>query len=300
MRRTPRSGFTLVELLVVIGIIALLIGILLPALSRARASAKSVNCMANLRTLGQCLMVYANNSKGYGIFGAYSSNPPAGAIGYQQWWFAAATQTAPTTYVWDTTQGYLTKYYQNPVFLTCPSAMDGYGQFTLGAYGQFPLTTYAYNAMALPNSVATSSTYGAGVYKVSQMDQAAQTMALMDAITVLYTGTVVGDYVTSMPYQAQATQPGPGTPNLHGVHAGLGNVLWYDGHVTGERPYMTSLASNLLQTSATPAAIQTQNLLKVGFLTPLTHNNTPDALLMRNGATNGVNYDYWCHKRLMR
>jgi prepilin-type N-terminal cleavage/methylation domain-containing protein/prepilin-type processing-associated H-X9-DG protein len=60
----PRRGFTLVELLVVIGIIALLISILLPALSKARKQALNANCMANLRTIGQSLQLYAAENKG--------------------------------------------------------------------------------------------------------------------------------------------------------------------------------------------------------------------------------------------
>jgi prepilin-type N-terminal cleavage/methylation domain-containing protein/prepilin-type processing-associated H-X9-DG protein len=61
-RRT--GGFTLVELLVVIGIIALLVSILLPALNRVRAQATSIKCLANLRSIGQAIVVYANNNKG--------------------------------------------------------------------------------------------------------------------------------------------------------------------------------------------------------------------------------------------
>ena len=52
-------GFTLVELLVVIGIISLLVAILLPALARARENANRTGCLANLRSLGQAMYLYA-------------------------------------------------------------------------------------------------------------------------------------------------------------------------------------------------------------------------------------------------
>jgi prepilin-type N-terminal cleavage/methylation domain-containing protein/prepilin-type processing-associated H-X9-DG protein len=58
-----RAGFTLVELLVVIGIIAVLIAVLLPALARAKAQANSVACRSNIRQIATAAMLYAHDHK---------------------------------------------------------------------------------------------------------------------------------------------------------------------------------------------------------------------------------------------
>lgn len=68
--RKKSDAFTLVELLVVIGIISVLISVLLPALGRARAAANLVDCQARLRQMGQALQIYTVNNKGLLPWGA--------------------------------------------------------------------------------------------------------------------------------------------------------------------------------------------------------------------------------------
>jgi len=111
-----RRGFTLVELLVVIGIIALLVSILLPALNKAREDAKRVRCLSNQRQLVMAWQMYASDNKGHFC----SSNTPPfsqnGPDGKGWWYWAAAGNTLDCLY-----NGKLWPYLKNYEVYKCPN-----------------------------------------------------------------------------------------------------------------------------------------------------------------------------------
>jgi len=91
-----KKGFTLVELLIVIAIIALLMGILMPALARVRMYAYRMTCGTNLSGIGKAVLLYSNDARGesYPMPG-FSSMASYASAGYLVWWWGGDTDMNP-------------------------------------------------------------------------------------------------------------------------------------------------------------------------------------------------------------
>lgn len=175
-RSDTRRGFTLVELLVVIGIIALLISILLPSLNRAREAAKTVKCSANLRSLGQGLQIYLQDNKGMMPIGfwdgindpskdvasALPTSNPGGADGRKtNWGLLVLNRLNPkfSTNIYDVGQMTGQNASSSYQMLLCPSVDTGRGATNAGGGINRVVNHYSAHPRLLPVIGGVNGTY---------------------------------------------------------------------------------------------------------------------------------------------
>jgi prepilin-type N-terminal cleavage/methylation domain-containing protein/prepilin-type processing-associated H-X9-DG protein len=225
------QGFTLVELLVVIGIIAVLISILLPSLAAARASAERVSCLSNMRQTGLAFMQYFNEFRGTFppnlTWAATTQNPRTGPnTGGRLWWpdlmkpYLGGKMPVPNVdnFLWFNDGSPL------PAAMSCPTlGLENQNATCYSGFG------YNNNGLTCGTNTADGNTYG-GLWKnnwikVTRLRQPASIAVLADSAMVW------GQGLRGCAFQNVPDDFTLGTGGfLHFRHRDSLNILYADGH----------------------------------------------------------------------
>jgi prepilin-type processing-associated H-X9-DG protein/prepilin-type N-terminal cleavage/methylation domain-containing protein len=247
MDNTKRTkAFTLVELLVVIGIIALLIAIMLPALNRARDASEAVVCMSNLRQIEIASMAYIAENHGYW--------PPAhydfSMTNLHRWHGTRLKDTLP----FDFTGSPLKSFLRTPNIKKCPSFDPAKVGFEASAGG------YGYNEYYLGSSIGDAPTTPMSLpdyEKYVEDVPAKQNMIRRPAEKIAFADAALGDpaLIEYSFVEPPLFGSNHSSPSIHFRHRWRANIAWADGHVTSEHfewtypfddPFNVYHANNLL------------------------------------------------------
>lgn len=233
MSRQRSRGFTLVELLVVIGIIALLISVLLPTLGKARAAAAAANCLSNLRQINTAFVLFANDHKGY--------LPQIGSAGTGSEMFDIDGSSQKVLVRW------FGGLYGSPQKFHPPAAMLAryWGTANVGGCPtlefddyfrpQYGPVDYAYNAIFARHrdwAIGGSLRNGLGV-RLSKIRRSADKAIIWDSARL--NGSVIDRTPWGYPTTGNVSN-NKTDPNFHGRHNRKGNVGFVDGSVRAIEP----------------------------------------------------------------
>jgi prepilin-type N-terminal cleavage/methylation domain-containing protein/prepilin-type processing-associated H-X9-DG protein len=224
------SGFTLVELLVVIAVVALLAAVLMPALSQAKTAARRIQCVSQQRQLGLAARMYWNDHQGRGF--RYLSGTTNGGQVYWFGWIQSYGDASEGSRAFDGAQGALHPYLQGTGVTLCPSLNYFDPSFKLKARGA--AYGYGYNLHLGP-------AWGPRV-QVDNIPHPVETVLFADAAQV-------------NDFQAPATPEDPLLEEFYYVndreatahfrHQSQANVVFVDGHVGREKPWAGSIDQRL-------------------------------------------------------
>ena len=247
LRRAGRAGFTLVELLVVVGIIAILVAILLPALNHARKKAQAVSCASNMRQLYLSCLLFAQDNGGHlprpHQVPELSSNPDATKVCV---WLHRESGAAGHADVRDD-MGALWRYVNGgpaarEALISCPgdSGEMPFGWPTSDAYPR----NYSYsmnNLVASPNDTVRGGmqSYLAGV-RIATIPGAAEKIMWYEELAPNDTWCIMQLHIADIPSARHGVnlksnaRVDPTSRDYN--YAGRGNVCFFDGHVVSMSP----------------------------------------------------------------
>jgi prepilin-type N-terminal cleavage/methylation domain-containing protein/prepilin-type processing-associated H-X9-DG protein len=268
--RHKKTAFTLVELLVVIGIISVLIAMLLPALNKAREQAQMVAGASNMRQIGQAVFMYAQDNKGMLPYASQWDSPDGTTVNVynRQTFFGLLTPYLGMKYAPVWTDNVKNPWYEKSV-LVCPSDDDH------SRTDEFPLIMSRHKGGRLSYSVngflsdfyapiTGTSVFGpgqgSGTRKLAQIPDAAGTILLCeshggvlgwssDQVKIpSQTGTATYAYtVANVPNPTGTIQYDLGKQGYHmrSGNRGLNNWAFADGHVAAMTWIQTIRPANL-------------------------------------------------------